>query len=74
MSDRNKWNHNWIFSRDISGRFKGKGVECHDDYSEYSGNKNYDKREQARFSTDGKDPRSLNGPVIIVQKGKVKGE
>ena len=44
MPDRNNWNHNWIFSRYSRGRFKGKGVECHDDYSEDSGNKNYDKR------------------------------
>jgi hypothetical protein len=74
MLDRNKWNHNWIFRRDSRGRFKGKVVECHDDYSEDSGNKNYDKREQARFSTDKCDPKSLNGPVIIVQEGRKKNE
>ena len=54
------------------GRRAGAGV-AYDDYSEESGNKDYEgTRPSVRFSTDGCDPKSLNGPVIIVQKGRKK--
>lgn len=47
-----------------------------DDYSETSGSKGqkryWKKWEKPRFPSDRRDPNSLNGPVIIVQKGKVK--
>lgn len=43
-----------------------------DDYSETSGCRNYEKRGKPRFPSDKRDPASLNGPVIIVQKGRKK--
>lgn len=55
-----------------SGRIAGCGV-LYDDYSEMSGNRDYEKHEAVRFPNDKKDPRSLNGEVIIVQKGRNNG-
>ena len=53
-------------------RIAGDGI-ISDDYSEDSGNKCLEiRRPLVRFSTDNADPTSLNGPVIIVQKGKKK--
>jgi hypothetical protein len=64
-----KWHYNHRYGR---GRFIGKAVG-HDDYSEESGNKRYEGiRPLVRFATDGVDPKSLNGPVIIVQEGRKK--
>lgn len=55
------------------GRNSGDGM-LHDDYSEDSGNRNYEgRRPLVRFSSDKVSPESLNGPVIIVQKGKKNG-
>ena len=52
------------------GRKAGAGV-AYDDYSEESGNKCYEaSRPLVRFSTDGRDPKSLNGPVIIAELGE----
>lgn len=53
------------------GHIAGHGC-IEDDYSETSGCKNYEKHGAVRFPNDKKDPRELNGPVIIVQKGKKK--
>lgn len=54
------------------GRNSGDGM-VHDDYSEESGNRNYElRRPLVRFSSDKVNPESLNGPVIIVQKGNKK--
>lgn len=54
------------------GRRAGAGV-AYDDYSEESGNKDYEGvRPLVRFSTDHTKPESLNGPVIIVQEGRKK--
>lgn len=53
------------------GRVAGDGI-ISDDYSEESGKpfrKNYG---MVRFPNDKRDPRSLNGPVIIVQEGRKK--
>lgn len=47
-----------------SGRKAGYGID-HDDYSEESGNKDYEKgMYPARFPTDHIKPEELNGPVI----------
>lgn len=53
------------------GRIAGDGI-IEDDYSETSGCPQREKRKFCgiRFPNDKKDPHSLNGPVIIVQKGK----
>lgn len=51
------------------GRRAGHGM-LHDDYSENSGNPDYEKHDRVRFPNDNTDPKDLNGPVIIVQKGK----
>ena len=46
---------------------------AYDDYSEESGNKVCEmRRPMVRFPSDGKNPNSLNGPVIIVQEGRKK--
>lgn len=54
-----------------SGRIAGIGIIT-DDYSEESGNPNYDKYESVRFPNDRINPESLNGEVIVVQKGRNK--
>lgn len=54
-----------------SGRRAGNGI-LSDDYSEASGNKDYEKYGRVRFPHDKLSPESLNGPVIIVQEGKKK--
>jgi len=58
-------------------QFRHRHVAGHgcveDDYSETSGNRNYEgRRPLVRFATDGINPNDLNGPVIIVQKGRKK--
>ncbi len=54
------------------GRIAGTGIAC-DDYSEESfGRGRVRDHVDVRFTTDGKDPKSLNGPVIIVQEGRKK--
>ena len=50
------------------GRRAGYGIS-HDDYSEESGNKDYEKHERVRFPHDNVDPEDLNGPVIVVKRG-----
>ena len=55
------------------GRKAGYGI-THDDYSETSGCKNYEKRGLVRLPHDNADPHELNGEVIIVQKGRKKNE
>lgn len=53
-------------------RRAGIGI-AHDDYSEDSGNKCQElRRPMVRFPHDGCDPEDMNGPVIIVQKGRKK--
>ena len=52
-------------------RRAGIGI-AYDDYSEESGNKSCElRRPMVRLPNDKKNPEDLNGPVIIVQKGKV---
>ena len=46
-----------------SGRVAGYGI-IHDDYSEESGNKDYEKHDRVRFPNDNISPEELNGPVI----------
>ena len=58
--------------RSASGRFAGDGM-IEDKYDEMSGGKRYEKLHyKVRFPNDKRKPEDLNGPVIIVQKGKVK--
>lgn len=52
------------------GRKAGYGV-LHDDYSEESGNRDYEKHSAVRFPNDGIKPEELNGPVITY-KGSAK--
>lgn len=55
----------------------GDGI-ISDDYSETSGNPKYQYqhrrwgKDSCEFVTDKLDPRTMNGPVIIVQEGKKK--
>ena len=56
-----------------SGRYAGYAV-IHDDYSEESGNPKHNKCGYPVFPNDHINPNELNGPVIIVQKGKTKAE
>lgn len=54
------------------GRRAGIGT-AYDNYSEESGNKQYEKRRPlVRLPHDGYKPEDLNGPVIIVQEGRRK--
>lgn len=54
------------------GRRAGSGV-AYDDYSEESfGSGRVRDFEPVRFPHDGVNPEDLNGPVIIVKKGRVK--
>lgn len=54
------------------GRRAGAGV-AYDDYSEESfGRGRVREFEPVRFPHDGDNPEDLNGPVIIVQKGRGK--
>lgn len=59
----------------VGNRIAGDGI-ISDNYSEESGNPKYEKFKfgdgRVKFSTDKYDPKSLNGPVIIVQEGKKK--
>lgn len=61
----------------VGGRIAGDGV-ISDDYSEESGNPKYQYgkfklgKSSCEFTTDKFDPRTMNGPVIIVQEGKKK--
>lgn len=68
MADRSTGNmyRNTAFRN--SGRIAGYGMN-HDDYSEESGNPNYEKRDPVRFPNDDVNPEDLNGPVITY-KGK----
>lgn len=69
---RKKWNHDWMF-RGSDGRYKSKSITVEDDYSEESGSKIYNERpSKVKFSSDKYDPKTLNGPVIIVQEGRKK--
>lgn len=70
MANKN-WNNNWLF-RDSNGRYRSKNPTVEDDYSEESGNRRYSESGYAMFSTDHVKPESLNGPVIVVQKGRKK--
>lgn len=54
-----------------SGRYAGYAIN-HDDYSEESGNPKHYKSGYPVFPNDHTDPNDLNGPVIIVQKGRGK--
>lgn len=40
----------------------------HDDYSEDSGNRDYERHERVRMPNDGVKPEELNGPVICIKK------
>lgn len=54
--------------------YAGTGI-LEDDYSETSGGKRprlTDLSPSVKFVTDKFDPRTMNGPVIIVQEGKKK--
>lgn len=53
------------------GRRAGMGM-YHDDYSEESGNKDYEKHELVRFPYDNVNPEELNGPVICYKGEKAK--
>ena len=69
---REKWDHNWLF-RESNGRYKSKTVTVEDDYSEESGGKLHDQKlNKVRLPSDKVDPKSLNGPVIIVKEGRKK--
>ncbi len=70
---RSKAGKQFLFTKFRNGlRRAGSGV-AYDDYSEESGNRNYEgTRPLVRLPHDGCDPKSLNGPVIIVQKGRKK--
>jgi hypothetical protein len=59
----------WFKSSLGRGHIAGHGC-VEDDYSERSGGRNYEKRSLVRFPNDNVDPNLLNGPVIIIKKGK----
>ena len=53
-------------------RIAGDGI-ISDDYSEESGNKpNEFRRPLVKFPSDRVAPETMNGPVIVVQKGRKK--
>jgi hypothetical protein len=64
-----KW---YAIKRDGLGRIRSTKECVSDDYSEESGNRRYYKSGYPKFTTDSAKPESLNGPVIIVQKGRKK--
>lgn len=51
------------------GRSAGEGV-LYDDYSETSGNRDYEKHGEVRFPNDHIKPEDLNGPVICYKRGE----
>lgn len=71
MAERKTGNQYMCTSFRNGGRRAGHGM-LHDDYSEESGNKDYEKHDMVRFPHDGIKPEELNGEVVIVQKGKGK--
>lgn len=54
------------------GRRAGDGM-LHDDYSEESGNRDYEKHDMVRFPHDNVKPEEMNWEVVIVQRGKGTG-
>ena len=50
------------------GRKAGIGI-VYDDYSEESGNRDYEKHDRVRFPNDNIKPEELNGPVICYKGG-----
>ena len=52
-----------------SGRRAGCGM-VYDDYSEESGNRDYEKHGAVRFPNDNIKPEELNGPVICYKPGE----
>ena len=69
MGDRNTGRQFMTTNFRNGGRRAGIGI-THDDYSEESGNRDYERRGKILFPNDGVKPEDLNGPVIIVQKGR----
>ena len=69
MSERKTGRKYMCTSFRNSGRRAGYGV-LHDDYSEESGNRDYEKHDMVRFPNDNVKPEELNGEVVIVQRGK----
>ena len=62
----------WLRTTLAGNRVAGHGC-IEDDYSERSGCRDYEPGwERVRFPNDDKKPEDLNGPVIIVQKGRGK--
>jgi hypothetical protein len=63
----------FILSRLKNGcRISRIGI-AYDDYGDESGNKCYEERRPlVRLPNDKRNPEALNGPVIIVQKGRKK--
>lgn len=52
-----------------SGRKAGDGI-LYDDYSDESGNRDYEKHDKVRFPSDNIPPELLSGECVIVKKGK----
>ena len=52
------------------GRKAGMGI-LYDDYSEESGNRDYEKHDMVRFPNDNMEPEDLNGPVVCYKSGGV---
>lgn len=55
-----------------TGRAAGSGT-LYDDYDDESGNpRTIRDRGRVRLPSDGTNPNDLNGPVVVVRKGKGK--
>lgn len=68
MADRKTGNlYNKTYFRH-GRRNAGYGI-THDDYSEESGNRDYEKHDKVRFPNDNVKPEELNGPVICYKGG-----
>lgn len=55
------------------GRKAGMGM-YYDDYSEESGNRDYERHELVRFPNDNVQPEELNGPVVCYKNGGAENE
>lgn len=71
MAEKNTGRQYLCTSFANGGRRAGYGV-LHDDYSEESGNRDYEKHDRVRFPNDNIDPEELNGPVICYKGGNAK--
>ena len=72
MSDRSRSGNAYYYSSfRNNGRWAGSGIN-EDDYSEESLGYSFNRSVSPKFPHDNIKPEDLNGPCVIVQKGRNK--